>query len=482
MKRFLLLVLLAFPFQALSSEFAPEGFYDPEIYTLDNGMRVVLNERHGARNVAIRLNVGVGMYDFDCDHRETAHYLEHLLFTGTSKHSERELDEIIIHNGGTWNAETMGEDTVFYIDIFSGYTATAVETLHEIITDSQISSQDFERSKNIISIELGGQPTRITRFLHEHELVSSARDKVIKRMLPDARYYCAGLTTLDEISHQDILDAYASYYVPNNMTLIVTGDFDSAQLRRQIASTFGTMEASTFSHDRPVAAPFDAGPLLVEDSFSPIFGAHGKVELFFRTNGYNNPDYYVLQILETYFHKRMYEVIRVEAGLSYSPTAELVGGRNDGLFLVSAEVDLKDMDRVRQIMEDEVARMRDGEVSDEKINTTIRALLLGRAQGLESNSDISWHYVNNIDEVEKYGGYVNQEAFLKRITPADVRRVAERYLAPSGMTIALSTPTLSSNAFYLVVIAVLLILALFGWLLARRIGVRVIKVKNKEKF
>jgi VIT1/CCC1 family predicted Fe2+/Mn2+ transporter len=50
------------------------------------------------------------------------------------------------------------------------------------------------------------------------------------------------------------------------------------------------------------------------------------------------------------------------------------------------------------------------------------------------------------------------------------------------MTIALSTPTLSSNAFYLVVIAVLLILALFGWLLARRIGVRVIKVKNKEKF
>ena len=59
-----------------------------------------LKSRHGARNVAVRLDVGIGNYDFPCDEQETAHFLEHLLFTGTSQHTEIELDELITQHGG----------------------------------------------------------------------------------------------------------------------------------------------------------------------------------------------------------------------------------------------------------------------------------------------------------------------------------------------------------------------------------------------
>ena len=64
-------------------------------YKLDNGMRVILNPWDGARDVAIRLDVGIGSFDFNCMKQDTAHFLEHLLFTGTSQHTESELDDLI---------------------------------------------------------------------------------------------------------------------------------------------------------------------------------------------------------------------------------------------------------------------------------------------------------------------------------------------------------------------------------------------------
>jgi zinc protease len=453
-----------------ASRYTPEGIYDPDIYYLENGMRVILKARHGARNVAIRLNVGLGNYDFDCLQQETAHFLEHLLFTGTSQHSESELDEIIIHHGGSWNATTYGEDTVFEIDIFSEYADVGLATLHEIITDSVISKADFKRSQGIIYREMGGVPTRITRFLHQQEIVSSARDKVVKAMLKGSRIYCSNLTTLDHISYQDIIDAYSRFYVPSNMTLVIAGDFDTAETKKQIAALFGKMPFNKIERDIPVARKFNEGPLHVTSTLDPMFGADGTSELVYRTDGYGSPDYYVLEVLEAYFYKKLYEVIRVQEGLSYSPDVEMIGGLNEGLFAISADADLDDMDKVSGIMHKEVVRLRDGEVTDEEINRTIKSLLLSKAQGLESNADIAWYYIDNLVEVDKYGRFVDQETLLENFTPERVRTVAQRYLIDSNMAFVKSTPTLTSNQFYLLAGFVFIIIMLFSWWLGKRIG------------
>ena len=465
---------------ARASSYTPEGLYDPQIYTLGNGMRIILKPRYGARNVAIRLNVGIGDYDFDCKKQETAHFLEHLLFTGTSKHSESELDELIIDHGGTWNAVTLGEDTVFEIDIYSEHADIALQTLHEIITDSEISEDDYVRSRGIIYRELGGMPTLLTRFLHENEIIISARDKIVKAMLAGSRIYCSNLTTLEAISHQDILDAYAKYYVPNNMTLVVTGDFQLTGMKTLINSLFGSMLHKALERDIPVADAFTSGPLEVSGSFKPLFGASGASELVIRTNGYTSPDYYVFQIIEAYFYKRMFEAIRVLEGLSYSPGIDIIENRNEGLFVIEADTEIKDLDRVSEIMQREVRRLRDGEVPDDEIRRTIRALLLSYAQGLESNADIAWHYIDNLDEVEKYGGYVNQEALLEKFTPADVRAVVQRYFVPSNMAISKSSPTLTSNQFYLLSGLVIIILLFFIILLARRMHLRIKITRGRD--
>ncbi|MGB5225309.1 MAG: insulinase family protein, partial [Arenicellales bacterium] len=185
-------------------------------------MRIILNSRHGARNVAIRLDVGIGNYDFTCDKQETAHYLEHLLFTGTSQHTEIELDELITRHGGDWNAYTYDESTVYELDIFSAHIDVALETLSEIISDSVITAENYDLSRTIIYREMGGKPSSIRQFLYKHEIVSTASHKSRKVILNGNRSYCSNLDTLKDLEFQDIIDAYKYFYVANNMTLVIT--------------------------------------------------------------------------------------------------------------------------------------------------------------------------------------------------------------------------------------------------------------------
>jgi len=91
----------------LAGEYTPPGLYDIEYYQLPNQMRVVLKERHQARSVSYRVVVNIGTADYPCGSRETPHFLEHLLFTGTSMHEESELDDLIEGHGGSWNAFTL---------------------------------------------------------------------------------------------------------------------------------------------------------------------------------------------------------------------------------------------------------------------------------------------------------------------------------------------------------------------------------------
>ena len=100
----LLISSLAVWCAAVAGEHASAGLYDPQIYTLANGLRVVLQPRHHARTVAFRLAVDVGAWDFPCGEQELPHFVEHMVFTGTSAHDEQALEALVARHGGGWNA------------------------------------------------------------------------------------------------------------------------------------------------------------------------------------------------------------------------------------------------------------------------------------------------------------------------------------------------------------------------------------------
>jgi predicted Zn-dependent peptidase len=465
---FLVLALCIFPSSpVLASQYSPEGFYDPEYLVLENGLKVVLKQRDVTHSVAIRLAVDVGTSDFECGMQELPHFLEHLLFTGTSKHSEAELDALIDENGGSWNASTGDERTVYEIDMYSPKVFLALDVLHEIITDSQISNENVELSRYIIHRESGGKPSRLKQALYRRGIGQGAYVKALLSLFPDSNVVCPDLQTAERITRDDVVELYEKYYVPNNMVLVVVGEFAKGPLMEKIRRTFGQMAGKPLDKKEfTLKEPANAGPRAFSGTFSPILGSDATSGIITKTEGYESNDFYVLSVMETYLDTRLYEKIRIERGLSYAPQSQFWANRHFGMFYVGADVNIDDVKEVGNIMREELVSLREGSYDPADIDDSKRSILLFNAQGYESNSDIADYYAAWSHELER-GGLINYEDGIEKVGPSDVQRVAARYFADEKMISLKSQPTLTYTQLYVIIgiailLAVLLALRLVG--------------------
>ena len=222
--------------------FSPPGLYDPETYVLENGLRVVLKPRHHSRSVSFRLAVGLGFWDFPCDKQELPHFIEHLLFAGTSRYGESELDAMVIRHGGYWNATTDSESTIYELEIHSRHALLGLDLLHHILTDAQFSQDQVELSRSIVHRESGGEPSALRQWLYRQGIGKTGFDKY----LAVTGYGCAGLPTAGTITRDELLAVKARYYVPEKMALVAVGDFDAGDMRERIADLFGTLPSSSY--------------------------------------------------------------------------------------------------------------------------------------------------------------------------------------------------------------------------------------------
>jgi predicted Zn-dependent peptidase len=346
---------------ASGSQYTPKGLYDPEYLTLENGLDVVLKKRDVTHNVSIRLAVNVGQIDFPCGRKEQPHFLEHLLFTGTSQHSEAELESLIKEKGGWWNASTENEKTIYKVDIYSPNSLFALDLLYEIFTDSQISADNVELSRDIIHRESGGKPSALRQWLYRHGIGRDAYTNAFIEMFPGSHVVCPSLQTAERITREDIIETFEQYYVPNNMQLVIVGEFDKDRILDKIQDTFGQLKSKPIERKyRTLPALYKSGPAEISGIFDPIVESEAFVGLVYRTNGDISPDIHPLEVIENYLDTQLYNSLRVEKGLSYSPDSDQINWDRYGLFSLGADVDLDKLDVTVKYLKNEVDTLRNG--------------------------------------------------------------------------------------------------------------------------
>ena len=444
----LLMLIVGLNKTAPASEYAPPGLYNVEYITLENGFDVVLKKRTHVQNVVLSLVVGVGHRHFECHKRETAHFLEHMLFKGTSKHTEEELERLIEDNGGEWNAYTSSTETEYTISIYNRNLPVAMDTLYEAITDTVITPEKIESTRKITHRENGGKHSWLVRWLYKHGISKSAGKKAGELLLPGTGVFCPGLITPDGITEKDVKEAYKNYYVPSNMTLVVVGNFDRQKLLRQIKRTFGRLSPTTSNGSKVSTPPYPNGVQEVTGILSPFLGSDGGVYIYYRTDGSNSPDTYPLWVLMVYLDRVLFEKIRFANDLSYSPEADLSGERDYGIFMVGADAELDKMETVRALLEEEVEKLRQEPAKEEDIEVAKRRILLAIVQGYESNVEMANYYVNSLHELKTDGKLINRESALVKVTSKDIQRVVNKYLTKERQVIAWSEPTLTYTQFY----------------------------------
>lgn len=413
---------------SVANEYVPSGLYDAEQLVLDNGLRVIMKPRANAHTVSIRLAVDVGHWDFPCGRQQTAHFLEHLLFSGTTDREESELDNLIETHGGEWNATTRREETVYEIDIFSRYADLALDTLYDIMTKTEISYADVYLAREIVHREMGGKPSAARRWLYQLGIGKSAWSKAWEMLGAGSNAGCPDIESADAIFRHHILSAYETYYVPGNMVLVVVGEFDPGHMLRRIRTTFGRIPAGATPERARARFRSSDRRIAVNSHFSPILDSDALVVLAFRVPDRTSPDRYALQVLEGYLDQHVYDVLRVNRGFAYAPGTLHVPMRNFGLMLTYADVYVENMDDAVEAMQVQIDSILKGELEEDDLEEIKRGLLLSEARKYERNADIAAFYVDERHSVTPKGKVVNVAERISAVTTDDLGRVAREYM------------------------------------------------------
>ncbi len=227
-----------------------------EKYTLPNGMRVILHEDHSLPVASVNIWFYVGAKDEPDRRSGFAHLFEHLMFMGTERVPRGQFDTIMEGGGGSNNASTSSDRTNY----FESGPANLLPTLLYLEADRL---EDLGRTMTKEKVDIQRDVVKNERRQTTENVPYGKAEEAIGRLMypkghPYSTSVIGSMADLDNASVKDVQDFFATYYVPNNASLVVAGDFKPADIKPTIEKLFGTLPRQ---NDVPRKFPVSIPPI-----------------------------------------------------------------------------------------------------------------------------------------------------------------------------------------------------------------------------
>ena len=316
-----------------------------------------------------------------------------------------------------------------------------------MLADPTFPEEKIELVRNVVYRENGGNPSALRRWLKGLGIGKSAVEQLIER----TGLACPGPEPLEYVTRDRVVEVWSRHYVPGNMTLVVVGDFQREAMQGRIAETFGRLPpAPPPPRASKTRDQVGALPARLVSSFSPFVDSEVSVGLLSLVEGYTSDDYAALRLLAAYLKARLFETIRIDRGLSYSPESSYHFFRRVGLLSVDADAEPEEAEVVLGLLREELARVSLGSLDARTLADARQQLLLAEDQGLESNQDVAAYYASSLGELERFGHFRDERAALEQLGDDTLRAVARRLLAPEDAVEVREAPTLTYGQLYAV--------------------------------
>lgn len=406
-----------------------------EKYKLDNGLTVILHEDHSLPVASINLWYRVGSKDEPPRRSGFAHLFEHLMFMGTRRVPGSGFDDVMEAAGGANNATTSTDRTNY----FSSGPARLLPTLLWLDADRL---EDLGRTMDKVKLDRQRDVVRNERRQsYENRPYGMADLKLYELMYPQGHpYHIPVIGThedLEAATVSDVQEFFANYYVPNNCSLCVAGDFNPAEIRPLIERLFGSLQRG-LDPSRRTAAPVRLDGVrrltLVDDVQLPLvtFVYHSPAEF---APGDAELDL-LADLLADGKTSRLYKRLVYDDRLAVEVAAAQEQQQLGSLFQVQvfARPDA-DLNRIEAVLDEELARIvKDGPTPAElaRVKSQRETAMLARLQTIEARADALNRYEYFFGDPN---GFRRDMERYRTATETGVRQQAAAVLTPDARLI-----------------------------------------------
>merc|ERR1712223_76101 len=260
-----------------------------DVSVLDNGMRVA-TEDNGGMTATVGLWIDTGSRYENATTNGVAHFLEHMVFKGTEKRSQTQLELEVENLGAHLNAYTSREQTVFYAKCLSGDIGQAVEILSDILQNSKFGQQEIERERGVILREMQEVEMNLQEVVFDH------LHSVAYQGTPLGRTILGPTANIKSISRDDIVQYINTHYKGPRMVLAGAGGVNHEDLCALATKHFGKI-TDKYSAEVPIDlnCRYTGSDIRARDDGMPL--AH--IALAVEGCGWTNPDNIPLMVANT---------------------------------------------------------------------------------------------------------------------------------------------------------------------------------------
>lgn len=397
-------------------------------YTLPNGLRlVVVPDEHAATVTALVL-VGTGSLAESEHERGLSHFLEHMMFKGTSKRpSARILSEELDGLGAVSNAFTSHECTGYYVKGSPEHLPTFLDVLSDIYLNPLFPPDEIEKEKGVIIEEIN---------MYEDMLPHKAGEILLASMFGDTPAGRSILGTIDSVrsyTRADFVRYARKHYVASNTVVVVAGNVDARRTKTLVAKAFAAVPAKPHKVRTKTRTPKSEERLVVMPK--PSDQLH--IAIGFHSIPFRHKDSAAAQLLSTILGRgmssRLFLGLRETLGVAYYAHAEQESLRDYGVFGIAAGIDKKRSSEVFEFIARELRELRDTLVSEAEL-AKAKAYALGMIRlSLEASDDIAHSYGVPLVMGKEARTLAEVEREYRAVTTADIMRLARTLFRPDNV-------------------------------------------------
>lgn len=392
--------------------------------TLRNGLRIITHPMPDRSSVAVGLWLAVGGRHEPMRYSGLSHFLEHMVFKGTTHRSARAIKEAIEGIGGSLNAFTGEEFTCFFARVPSRYLEQAAEVLADMTLAPRLAPPDLERERMVIIEEIRMYHDQPSQYVHE--LV----DRLLWPNQPLGLALSGSEASVRRIQRAGMAAYRRRYYVPQNMVLVATGDVTHEAAVGLAERLFGRL---------PGGAPSRFRRASVRQQRAQLEIAERKTEQAHLCLGLHalrrqHPDRYAASLLHVILganmSSRLFQEVRERRGLAYDIGTHIKIYQDTGALIVSAGVDPDKLVPTMTVIVAQLARCTQQLVGAREFRQA-REFYLGQAQlALEETTEHMFWLGETAVTCSRLMTFDDVASEVQRVRRQDLRRVARRLFQP----------------------------------------------------
>jgi predicted Zn-dependent peptidase len=399
---------------------------------LPNGLLVLTESMPHLRSVSMGAWVGSGARDETAEVNGISHFVEHMVFKGTTSRSAQQIAREVDTIGGNLDAFTGKEMVCFNIRVLDENVPPALEVLSDLVLHPTFTPEDLDREKGVILEEIKMDEDNPDYLVNEVWTQNFWKGDALGRpILGTAK-------TVSSFNQPALFDFYAGQFTPQNMVFSAAGNLEHDAFVAQVEKQFSSLAAGSEVAAQKMPAP-QATPHITLKRKKAL--EQVQFCLGVPAPPVNDSRRYVVYLLNTMLgggmSSRLFQTIREDQGLAYSIFSEMNPFRDTGSLCVYAGTSVDKTRKVLQLTLNELRRLKEETVSEVELKRAKDQLKSNMVIGLESSGS---RMANLARQQMYFGRFFGVDEIMEEIeavTTADVQELAQELFQPELMALTL---------------------------------------------